>query len=146
MNKHLTEEQLQIYAEQQAERDVAAHLQQCGLCRLEAENYRQVFSSLSALAAPAFEFDLSGMVTDRLPAPKQVVPWIAVAALLTGMVLIIFAAWHFAPYIIRLVQGLSSTLLAMLVAPVLAAVGIQALSYFKEHHQKLKQLETQVAG
>lgn len=141
---HLTEEQLQLYAEQPelAENDVAAHLQHCVLCKTKAENYRQVFIALSELASPAFDFDLPGLVAQRLPAPKQKLPGVVIAASLAGLVLMVFAATFFVPGAVVLVRGVSALSLAMLVMPVLTLASMQALSYFSDYHQKLQRLKT----
>ena len=143
MIPHLNEEQIQLYAEQAelAGSEVIKHLQQCESCRVKAENYRQVFSSLSALASPAFDFDLPEMVRQQLPAPKQEIPWVTVAASLAGVILMVFVAALFIPRGVILVKGLSALSLSMMVAPVLVAVSIQALSYFSECRQKLQRLE-----
>ena len=144
MIPHLTEEQLQLYADQPelAKNDVAAHLQHCVLCKTKAENYRQVFISLSALGSPAFDFDLPGLVAQQLPALKQKQPGAVIVALLAGLVLMVIAATFFAPGAVILVRGISALSLAMLVLPVLTVVSIQALSYFIDYHQKLQRLKT----
>ena len=144
MIQHLTEEQLQLYAEQPelAENNAAAHLQHCMLCKTKAENYRQVFISLPGLGSPAFDFDLSGLVAQQLPAPKQKLPGVVIVASLAGLVLMVFAATFFVPGAVILVRGVSTLSLAMLVVPVLTVVSIQALSYFSDYHQKLQRLKT----
>ena len=144
MIPHLNEEQIQLYAEQAelAGSEVIKHLQQCESCRVKAENYRQVFISLPGLGSPAFDFDLSGLVAQQLPAPKQKLPGVVIVASLAGLVLMVFAATFFVPGAVILVRGVSTLSLAMLVVPVLTVVSIQALSYFSDYHQKLQRLKT----
>ena len=67
--KHLTEEEVQTYAIEEAacDVDVRDHVQGCQHCRARVETYRMLITVIKEQPEPAFDFDLSELVLSRLP-------------------------------------------------------------------------------
>ena len=71
-NTHLTDLEIQVFLFQEInpDHDISVHLQQCGECRIKADQYRQIFELAGKEEKPAFEFDLTELVMEQLPSRK----------------------------------------------------------------------------
>lgn len=70
---HLSDREIQAFAFDPAEcgPETLAHMQSCALCKSQAASYRTIAGAIHEEEAPAFDFDLTALVMDQLPAPAQ---------------------------------------------------------------------------
>lgn len=65
--EHLTEYEVQQYAmEQKADHEQAAHIAECAICSVAIANYRTMFTALSTLEKPVFNFDIEKQLMAEL--------------------------------------------------------------------------------
>lgn len=93
--EHLTENELQqfVLEPQEAGPEQTAHVAECAKCAAVAANYRVMFSALSNMEKPAFNFDLENQIMAQLsvsPTRKTGFSWFAIwiIAISAGMVAI----------------------------------------------------------
>jgi hypothetical protein len=142
---HLTETEIQLYvAEPEAiSRQITAHIEGCALCRAKADNYILLFKQIEDAPKPAFEFDLTALVLEQLPAPKMAFPWAAIFLSLLATALITVSAVFFWPAIVVLVEGMSGVLLVVAATGAVVIVGFQAIELLKEHQKQINTLLVQ---
>jgi len=70
--KHLSESEIQQYAtdKMSCSAQITDHMRNCRSCRDEAATYEMIFSKIKQDSQPAFDFDLSALVMNRLPAER----------------------------------------------------------------------------
>ena len=78
--EHLTEYELQQFAmgQQEAGQEQAAHIAACATCSAAVANYRTMFTTLSTLEKPVFNFDIEKQLMAALSvstARKTGFPW-----------------------------------------------------------------------
>lgn len=71
-DQHPTEKEIVQFAldKDNCEPDVAEHINVCEKCRTKAETYRITFEGMKNLPTPAFDFDLSALVMERIEVKK----------------------------------------------------------------------------
>lgn len=142
---HLTETEIQLYvAEPQAiSRQLAAHVEDCALCRAKVDNYVLLFKQIKETPKPTFDFDLTALVLEQLPAPKNAFPWAAILITALATALVAVSAVFFWSGIVVLIKGVSGVLLAVAATGAVVIVGFQAIELLKEHQKRMDTLLTQ---
>ena len=71
-DQHPTEKEIVQFAldKDNCESDVVEHINVCEKCRTKAETFRITFEGMKNLPAPAFDFDLSALVMERIEVKK----------------------------------------------------------------------------
>lgn len=71
-NKHISEIEIQeyLYEELNSRTEITEHIQQCEICRMKVEEYKQIFELVKEQEIPAFDFNLADAVMNRLPRKK----------------------------------------------------------------------------
>jgi len=139
---HLSEEQLQAYAEDPAA--IAAtmrlHADSCPNCQDAAKAYRIAFAGLQQFKTDKFDFDLADLVLASLPAPKPELTWSALGIYFGTAAAILLVCLPVA-YGVRLISGLHSlSLILMLAATFMIAVH-QAILSLRNYRRKIARLE-----
>lgn len=86
--KHVSEEEIQLYVLDLTQMSPPAkqHLEQCAHCKARVKEYELLFTGISSLEKPSFDFDVAAMVLPQLEEKKKAswykVPVIALAILL----------------------------------------------------------------
>ena len=138
---HLSDHALQLAADASPlPAAAAAHLHGCGQCQAQLAAYQQLFSAVSHLPPPAFEFDLAAAVLAQLPPAKPVFPW--VLALLATLVLAVVGAFLalFGSALMPVFQSFSTGLGAGLAAIFGLAAAGQCLELLARHRRQLRLL------
>ena len=70
--KHLTDDEVQQYAidKRGCEKGIAEHIHLCEECRSKVEVYQLLITEIKQQSQPAFDFDLSKIVLQKLPSSK----------------------------------------------------------------------------
>nr|WP_067055355.1 hypothetical protein [Mucilaginibacter sp. L294] len=141
---HLTETEIQLYvAEPEAiSRQLVTHLEDCALCRAKVANYVSLFKQIQEAPKPTFDFDLTALVLEQLPAPKMAFPWAAILISVLATALVAVSAVFFWSGIVVLIKGVSGVLLAVAATGAVVIVGFQAIELLKQHQ---KQMDTLLA-
>lgn len=98
-SKHLSDEDIQawISGEHQLAQQVTAHLEHCASCRVKAEQFQLLFSTLQEQPPAVFDFSVSELVLQQLDTPavknkdKYLVYWVILSIILVfGAIVYIF--------------------------------------------------------
>jgi hypothetical protein len=73
MVKHITDNEVQQFVvdKQHCEIQIVGHIHTCDECKMKIEVYRSLITAIKQQPEPAFDFDLSALVLQQLPSPKQ---------------------------------------------------------------------------
>jgi hypothetical protein len=142
MVKHLTEEELQLYAMDplQCTTDLVDHLNECPECQLQLASYHFLFSELSRQTKPYPQFDIREMVMLKvIPEPGAAADRFIAAFLIvfiTGFVgVFIFA---FRPYFFNLFGSLPAFFIYAIIAGTVAILSIYVIIMYKHFRSKMK--------
>ncbi len=118
----------------------SAHMEHCPACRAKAQTYREMAASIAAQPAPAFDFDVSAAVLERLPAPRRTafpVLYTALAAVLLagGAALYLFRADAAAVF-----SGAASMLTWTMITSLLTVLLLQGLDLRKTYVKKMHKI------
>ena len=71
--KHLTDDEVQQYAvdKSNSEKRIGEHIHLCEECRSKVEVYQLLITGIRQQPQPAFNFNLSELVVQQLPSPKE---------------------------------------------------------------------------
>ena len=72
VTKHLTDDEVQQYVVDKpgCEKRIAEHIHLCEECRSKVEVYQLLITEIKQQSQPAFDFDLSKIVLQKLPSSK----------------------------------------------------------------------------
>jgi len=72
VTKHLTDDEVQQYAidKLNCEKRIVEHIHVCEKCRSKVEVYQLLITGIKQQSQPAFDFDLSKIVLQKLPSSK----------------------------------------------------------------------------
>ena len=69
---HPTDNEIQEYSLHNISDTITInHIQQCAECSLKATQYKMMFESIKQQSTPAFDFNLTQLVMERLPVTKK---------------------------------------------------------------------------
>lgn len=139
---HLTDAEIQLYvAEPQViSQQMANHIQDCAICRSQTANYALLFNNIKTAEKPAFDFDLSALVMEQLPAPKSAFPWAAIIVSVLSLGIVAVSAIFFLGAIAALVRAVSGVLLTVVATSALTILIFQVVEIFKEHQKRVDTL------
>lgn len=142
ITSHLNETEIQLYvAEPEAISDVlAAHVQDCALCQSSAANYVLLFKHIQDAAKPTFDFDLSAIVLEQLPASKNTFPWAVILVSLLSVAVIAVSMLFFWSAMITIINGISGMLFAIVGAGAVVIIIFQAIEMLKDHQKRMNTL------
>ncbi|MEW6196974.1 MAG: hypothetical protein AB1521_17645 [Bacteroidota bacterium] len=72
-SNHLTDQEIQefLFGKSTISKDTNDHINSCKECESKIANYKTITESIKAVSNPSFDFDLSGMVMEKLITKKQ---------------------------------------------------------------------------
>jgi|SRR5579871_468427 len=153
INNHPADPDIQQYVTDQAACDavIIAHIHSCEYCMAKAENYRLLFSEIEKQPKPAFDFDLSESVIQKLPVPGQVqaknyFPAYILACCILASISIAGYLYKaqlnsfFKKYFLHISSGLSKTVLYMLLSAALLILIFQSIEMIKKYQRKIDDL------
>jgi hypothetical protein len=115
-------------------------VQSCPVCHTEVETYLQLFSAIRNQPKPAFDFDLSRLVLQQLPAEEQgfslnnsfifLVGAFAIAA-------IAVPAFLFRKFLTNLFAGILPMTMGLLLLIVIAILLFQATEIYRKYQKQI---------
>lgn len=139
---HLTETEIQLYVAEPEKTHGAwkAHVQGCAVCRAKADNYVLLFRGIYSEARPAFNFDLSALVLEQLPAPQRTFSWATVMVWVLSLSIAAIAAALFWSPMLGVIKSVSGALLAAAATGAGVILVFQAVEMIKEHQKRMETL------
>jgi hypothetical protein len=136
---HLTDAEIQLYvAEPQViSQQMANHIQGCLICQSKVANYVLLFNNIKAAEKPAFDFDLSALVMEQLPAPKSAFPWGAIVVSVCSVAIVAVSAIFFWSAMAASVKAASGVLLTIAAAGAFTILFFRVVELFKEHQKRI---------
>jgi len=144
-SEHLSEEELQLFAEGKLSPNAAAnqHIQACASCKEELNLYRMLYLEISQQTAPVFDFDLSAAVMDQLtPIPAKASSGSTygfIPAAIVAMVVII-SLYTFRKNFINLSAGISFTFMAFSLVACMIIIGCKVSQEYQRYRVQIKKL------
>lgn len=144
--QHLTEEQVQQYAENEAlfGSDEMSHVHHCEECQSLIASYRLMFSVIEESESPAFDFDVSAAVLSQIAQPQQVIPGDKFLYVISAVCCVLFAAagiYFFNDYLSSLFEGISKLAWILVLVSVVAMVVFLASDNIRKYNRKINQLD-----
>lgn len=147
LTKHLTEEELQLYAlnSSACEAAIESHVQLCEECKAKISSYQLLFTGIKEQPAPSFDFDLSKAVLSQLPLSvstqkekvfNPVYLLIAGAVLITGIAILLFNR-----YLPGLLVNILPLLLYLVVPSVIIMLVMLIIDMHKTYRKKMVSLD-----
>lgn len=136
---HLTETEIQLYvAEPESiSNELIAHVQGCALCQSSAANYLQLFRSIHNTAKPTFDFDLSALVLEQLPASKKALPWAVILVILLSVTVAGVSVLFFWSAITIVIVGMSGILFSIAGTGTVVIIIFQTIEMLKDHQKRM---------
>ena len=143
---HLSESEIQDFVLNQSDSigNVQAHLEMCGVCQAKANQYRLLFTEITALPRSKFDFDLSELVLASLSAPKVSAKWtnVLVYGLVTlGLVSIVVAFILFSANATIVFDSLKKMTLYLLLVSTLVIACFLGVETYKGYAKKMDALK-----
>ncbi len=71
-SNHLTDQEIQefLFGQSTVDKDINSHIESCEECKIKIVNYKTIAGSIKSINSPSFDFDLSGMVMEKVIAEK----------------------------------------------------------------------------
>jgi hypothetical protein len=145
-NRHLTDIDIQqfLFQESGSDPEISRHIQQCGECRIKADQYRQIFETAVKEKKPVFEFELTELVMKKLPAnkpeislSKSVIYSILFIALPVAGVLI----YLFYTRLSFLLIGISPIFVYLIATVMISLFLFQSIDNYIQYKKQIKALE-----
>ena len=147
MLKHLSDEELQLYvvSEENCDAGIIRHIHSCSECKTKVELYQLLISGIKEQSAPAFDFNLSELVLQKLPAPSKkttddkMVNWIFI---IITAITVAAGSIYFRNYLSALFKGFGNTLLVFIgvVSSILILAGL-IWDMYKKYNKEIKLLD-----
>lgn len=136
---HLTEKEIQLYATEpeSISDELTAHIQGCALCQSSTANYLLLFKSIHDTAKPTFDFNLSALVLEQIPAPKRALPWAIILVLLLSITVAAVPALFFWSAIVTVIVGMSGILFTIAGTGTVVIIIFQTIEMLKDHQKRM---------
>ena len=144
--KHLTDVEVQQYVvdRQHCEMRIVDHIHVCGDCKLKAEIYQSVVKGITLQPQPTFDFDLSELVVQQLPSPKEKASDSLLLRLLflIGMAVIGAGVYFFEGSFVYLFKGVAASLIYLIVITAgTVCIGL-FIDMYKKYNNEMKLLDS----
>ncbi|HEU4860899.1 MAG TPA: hypothetical protein VFT15_13730 [Chitinophagaceae bacterium] len=146
VTKHLTDEEVQQYVvdKQHCEMKIVEHMHLCGECKSKAEIYESLITGIKQQPQRTFNFDLSKLVVQQLPSPKEkaserllfrLLLFIGVAVIGTGV-------YFFEGSFIYLFKGVGAILIYLIIITALTVCIGLFIDMYKKYNNEMKLLDS----
>lgn len=146
VTRHLTDDEVQQYVvdRQHCEMKIVEHMHLCGECKLKAEIYQSVVTGIKQQPQPTFEFDLSGLVVQRLPSPKQkasdrLLLW---TLIFIGVAFIGICIYFFEGSFVYLFEGIAAIFIYLIIITAVIVFGGLFIDMYKKYNKEMKLLDS----
>jgi hypothetical protein len=144
--EHLSENELQQFAlvQQETDHELAAHVHACAKCAAAISNYRAMFSALSAVEKPVFDFDIEKQVLAQLAVSttaKSRYSWPALLMYTIAVIIVAIPFFVMSSYFKNLFTGIPDMILYMIIVTTLTIVIFQCGEMLAAYRKKMNVLK-----
>ena len=146
VTRHLTDEEVQQYAVDKAncETRIDKHIHLCEECRSKAEVYQLLVTGIRQQPQPAFNFNLSELVVQQLPSPKEkssdrLLLWVL---LLIGIGFIGAIFYYFEGSFVYLFSGIAAIFIYLIIITALTIIAGLFIAMYKKYDSEMKLLDS----
>ena len=144
--KHLTDDEVQLYVDdkKQCDMSIVEHVHLCEECQTKIEVYQLLFTGIKQQPVPVFDFDLSTLVLQQLPLPKQKTSdrsllWMLV---FVGIALVGAIAYYFQHSFAYLFEGISAIFIYLILITVVTVLIGLFIDMYKKYNKEMKLLDS----
>jgi len=144
--KHLTDDEVQQYVvdKQYCEVKIVEHIHLCEECRSKVEVYRLLITNIRQQPQPAFNFNLSELVVQRLPLSKEkrsdgLLLWILLFIGIGSMGAILY---YFEISFVYLFRGIAAIFIYLIIITALTVITGLFIAMYKKYNSEMKLLES----
>ena len=143
---HLSDVEVQQYVvdRQHCEIRIVDHMRLCGDCKLKAEIYQSLVTGITQQAQPTFSFDLSALVVQQLPTPKENASERLLIRLLLciGIAVIGAGVYFFEGSFVYLFKGVAASLIyRIVITAVTVCIGL-FIDMYNKYNNEMKLLDS----
>jgi len=146
VTKHLTDDEVQQYVtdRQHCELKIAEHIHLCGECKLKAEIYQSLITGIKQQPEPTFNFDLSELVVQQLPSPKQktndrLLLWML---LFIGIGFMGTVLYYFEGSFVYLFRGIATIFIYLIIITASTVFAGVFIDMYKKYNKEMKLLDS----
>jgi len=144
--KHLTDDEVQRYTVDKptCENRIAEHIHLCGECRSKVEVYQLLITGINQQAQPAFNFNLSELVVQQLPSPKEKASdrWLLWVLLFIGIGFIGTIFYYFEGSFVYLFSGIAAIFIYLIIITALTVITGLFIAMYKKYDSEMKLLDS----
>ena len=144
--KHLTDDEVQQYAidKSNCEKRISEHIHLCEECRSKVEVYQLLITGIRQQSQPAFNFNLSELVVQQLPLPKEktndrLLLWVLV---FIGIGFIGTIFYYFEGSFIYLFSGIATIFIYLMIVTALTVIAGLLITMYKKYDTEMKLLDS----
>ena len=144
--KHLTDDEVQQYVveRQHSEVKIVEHIHFCEVCRAKVEVYQLMIKGIKQQPQPAFEFNLSELVVQQLPSPKEntsdrLLLWVL---LFIGVGFIGTIFYYFEGSFVYLFSGIAAIFIYLMIVTALTVIAGLLITMYKKYDTEMKLLDS----
>ena len=146
VTKHLTDDEVQQYAvnKSNSEKRIGEHIHLCEECRSKVEVYQLLITGIKQQPQPAFDFNLSELVVQQLPLPKEktsdrLLLWML---LFIGISFIGAIFYYFEGSFDYLFRGIAAIFIYLMIITALTVFTGLFLDMYKKYSNEMKLLDS----
>ena len=144
--KHLTDDEVQQYAvdKPNCEKRITSHIHLCEECRSKVEVYQLLITGIRQQPQPAFNFNLSELVVQQLPSPKEkasdsLLLWVL---LFIGIGFIGAIFYYFEGSFVYLFRGIAAIFIYLIIITALTVITGLFIAMYKKYDSEMKLLDS----
>ena len=144
--KHLTDDEVQQYVvdRQHCEVKIVEHIHFCEVCRAKVEVYQLLITGIRQQPQPAFNFNLSELVVQQLPSPKEktsdrLLLWVL---LFIGIGFIGTISYYFEGSFVYLFSGIAAIFIYLIIITALTVITGLFIAMYKKYDSEMKLLDS----
>ena len=143
--KHLTDDEVQEFVgdKKYCEVKIVEHIHSCEICRAKVEVYQLMIKEIKKQPQPAFDFDLSRMVLQKLPSSKTTIVNDKALILIFGFMVIAFLGgviYLFQSYF-DLFEGIKTIFIYLIAITAITVLVYLLIDMYKEYQKEMKVLD-----
>ena len=146
VTKHLNDEELQLFAfdKKNCELRIAEHISGCTECKAKVKAYHLLIEGILQQPQATFDFDLSAIVLERLPAQN---PGTLNDKLLTGIIIFICTGligtvfYVFRGFLNSMFRGIAGISVYLLVISAITVIVVLFIEMQKKYNKEIRMLE-----
>ena len=145
---HLTDEEIQLYAldRDAADATMTTHIHGCRQCKEKAETYRLLVASLRGQPDESFDFSLTELVMQQLPAPtpgpkREKESVVIYSFITTGAAIIVFALYFFRKYMSSIFESIAPVFIYLALTAFMTLSVFLVTDIYKKYKMKIHTLD-----